>query len=303
MAVITTGHFAYALYPGISKWYQTEYDEFVPEYPEIFDYNKSNRAYEEEVGITGFGLAPVKGEGDSISYDTQEQGYLKRYTHITYGLGFIITREMVDDDLYDVAAKRRAQGLAFSMRQTKETVGANVLNRAFNGNYAGADGLEMCSLLHTNKSGGTWQNEPTTPADLSEAALEQACIDIADFQTDRGLKIRILPKALIIPPELQFEAIRILKSTLQPDTAENNINALRSMGAIPRVAINHYLTDTDAWFIKTNCKDGMKWYERRKDAFGVDNDFDTENAKFKATARYVFGWTDPRGVYGSPGSG
>jgi len=302
MAVISSGHFAYALYPGVSKWYQGSYDEFTPQYPEIFTYNKSKRAYEEEVGQTGFGLAPVKNEGQGITYDTQVQGYMKRYTHVTYGIGFVITREMYEDDLYDVAARRRAQGLAFSMRQTKETIAANVLNRAFTAAYTGGDGVELCATTHPNKSGGTWKNELTTAADLSEAALEQARIDIADFQTDRGLKINYKPVGLVIPPELEFEACRILKSVLQNDTANNATNALKSLGTIPKVIVNNYLTDTDAWFIKTGCPDGMKWYERRADEFGMDNDFDTELAKFKATARFSFGWTDPRGIFGSPGA-
>lgn len=302
MAVITSGHFAAALYPGINKWYQTAYDEHAPQYPVCFERNTSKRAYEEEVGTTGFGLAPVKNEGESISYDTTEQGYRKRYTHVTYALGFVITREMYEDDLYDVAARRRARALAFSMRQTKENVAANVFNRAFNSDYTGADGTELCATDHARKDGVTWQNEPTNAVDLSEAALEDAVNAIADFTTERGLIIDIKPKALLIPTELQWEATRILKSALQSDTAENNINALKTLGVIPQISVNNYLTDADAWFIITDCPDGLKYFERRGDAFDMDNDFDTENAKYKATGRYSFGWTDPRSVYGSPGA-
>lgn len=303
MPPIITGNFAKAIYPGVSAWYGMAYNEHTPEYPEIFSYNKSTRNFEEEVGITGFGLANVKAEGQGITYDTQYQGYIKRYTHVTYGLGFIITLEMMEDDLYDVVARRRARALAFSMRQTKEIVGANVYNRAFNSSYTGGDAKEMCATDHPNVTGGTWANELTTAADLSEASLEQASIDIGKLKNDKGLNIAIRPLKLIIPPDLEFEAVRILQSTLQNDTANNAINAIKSMGKIPQgYRVNHYFTDTDAWFILTDAPDGMKHFERRADSFGVDNDFDTENAKFKATARFSFGWTDPRGIFGSPGS-
>jgi len=291
------------VYPGVSAWYGMAYSEHSPEYPAIFAYNKSSRNFEEEVGITGFGLASVKSEGTSISYDTQYQGYIQRYTHITYGLGFIITREMVEDDLYDVVSKRRSRALAFSMRQTKEIVGANILNRAFSNSYVGPDGVELCSAVHPNVSGGTWANELATAADLSETSLEQACIDIGNLENDRGLKVAIRPLRLIIPIQLEFEAGRILKSTLQNDSANNAINVLKATGKFPGgVHVNHYLTDTDAWFIITDSPDGMKHYERRADDFAADNDFDTENAKFKATGRYSFGCTDRRGIFGSPGA-
>ncbi len=301
MGVITTGHFAYLLYPGINKIYGQAYNELTPQHPLLFEKETSDRAYEEDVGITGFGLAPVKGEGDGISYDTSEQGYLTRYTMIQYALGFIITEEMYEDDQYKKPMMRRAKGLAFSMRQTKEINGANVYNRAFNPDFVGGDGVEMCADDHPNKTGGTWRNELETPADLSEAALEQAVIDIARFKTDRGLTIAIKPACLVIPIDLQFEVTRILKSQLQVDNAEHNINALRTMGSIPKVVANNYLTDLDAWFIRTNCPDSLKYIERKADRFQVDNDFDTSNAKYKAAGRYAFGHTDPRGIFGSPG--
>ena len=306
MGVITTSNFAKDLVPGVKTWFGTKYKEYPIEYMDIFEKGNSTRAFEEEVGVTGMGLAAVKTEGAGIAYDDTEQGFVSRYTHVTYGLGFIITREMYEDGIAVTVALRRANALAFSIRQTKEIIGTNVLNRAFNSSYtmgAQSDGMELCSALHPNKSGGTWSNELATPADLSEAALEQACIDIADFKTDRGLKIAIMPQKIILPSELEFDAMRILESVGQSGTANNDINALKASKKFPGgVKVNHYLTDADAWFISTNCPDGMKYIERRADAFGTENDFDTENAKFKATFRCSFGWSDPRGIFGSPGA-
>lgn len=303
MGTITTGSFAKALWPGINKWYGMKYNEYKPEWPEIFDKFTSSKPFEEEVGVTGYGLAQVKNEGASIAYDDMEQGFISRYTHITYALGFIITQEMFDDNLYSEIGLRRAQSLAFSIRQTKEVVAANVLNRAYNASYTGGDGVELCSAVHRNKSGGTWANELATAADLSDTALEQACIDIAGFTNDRGLTIKVLPKKLLIPPELEFEAARILKSIQQPGTANNDINAIRVLGKIPQgYSVNHFLTDADAFFIKTDVTDGLKLFQRKPMAFGTDNDFDTTNAKFKSSERYSVGWSDPRGIFGSPGA-
>ena len=296
---INSSSFAKALWPGINKWYGRAYDEWPVEYSSLFDEETSNRQFEEDVGVTGFGLASVKPEGQGITYDEETQAFVTRYTHAVYALGFIVTREIFDDDQYDIVGKRRAEALAFSMRQTKETVGANVYNRAFNASYLGGDGLEMCSALHVNKSGGTWANELATGADLSESALEQACIDIAGFTNDRGLKIAVQPTKLIIPKELQFEAERILMSQGRVATADNDLNALNSMGKFRQVVVNHYLTEVDNWWIRTNVQNGTKCFNRRGMEFGIDNDFDTENAKYKASERYVFGWTDPRGVFGS----
>lgn len=306
MAVITTGNFAKDLVPGVKAWYMTKYKEYPIEYLEIFEKNTSTRAFEEEVGITGFGLAQIKTEGDGIQYDDQSQGFVNRYTHVTYGLGFIITREMYEDGIAVTVALRRASALAYSIRQTKEIVCANVLNRAFNSAYTmgtNSDAKELCSDAHPNKSGGTWRNELEVAADLSESALEQACIDIAALKTDRGLTIAIRPKKLILPPALEFDAFRILKSIGRVDTANNDINAIRASGKIPEgVAVNHYLTDTDAWFLKTDCPDGLKYMERRADAFGTENDFQTENGMFKSTTRFSVGWSDGRGCFGSPGA-
>lgn len=300
--IINSSSFAKALWPGINAWYGKEYNEYEVEHDKLFEKFTSGKAFEEDVGQSGFGLAVVKPEGASISYDTERQGFITRYNHVVYGLGFVITREMVEDDQYDVVGQRKASGLAFSMRQTKEIVAANVYNRAFNSAYVGGDGKEMIATDHPNVAGGTWSNELATPADISEAALEQASIDIQAFTNDRGLLIGVRPKCLIITPSQEFEVKRILGSALRVATANNDLNALKTMGIIPEVVVNHYLTDSDAWFIRTNVKNGLKHFERRKDEFGQDNDFDTENAKYKATARYSFGWTDPRAIYGSAGA-
>lgn len=302
MSVINTGSFAKALWPGVNAWYGKAYDEFPVEYTSLFDKHSSRKAWEEDVGISSFGLAVQKPEGAAVSYDSEKQGFVSRYQHVVYALGFVITREMMEDDQYDVVGQRKATGLAFSMRQTKEIIGANVYNRAFSGSYTGGDGVSLVSASHANVAGGTWSNTLATAADLSEASLEQACIDIAGFTNDRGLLIAVRPETLVIPRQLMFEAKRILGTEGRVGTDLNDLNALKTLGIIPKVVTNHYLTDADAWFIRTNVKDGMKYFERRADSFEMDNDFDTENAKFKATARYSFGWTDPRGIYGSAGA-
>jgi hypothetical protein len=301
MAVITTGSFSKALWPGINAWYGQAYNEHKVEYTDLFDTHTSRKAWEEDVGYSGFGLAIQKTEGNAVSYDSERQGFVSRYTHATYALGFIITREMVEDDLYDVAGQKKAKGLAFSMRQTKEILGANVFNRAFSSTYTGGDGKELCATDHPNIAGGTFANELATAADLSEASLEQACIDLMKLENDRGLKISIMPKTLIVPVDLAFEADKILRTEYEVGTANNTVNVVRSK--FPGgVRINHYLTDTDAWFIRTNAPDGMKYFSRRDDAFDMDDDFDTDNAKYKASFRCSFGWSDPRGVFGSPGA-
>jgi hypothetical protein len=300
MAIITTGSFAKALWPGINAWYGMQYDEHRVEYTDLFKTESSDKAYEEEVAVSGFGLAPKKAEAAGISYDTARQLFVKRYTNVTYGLGFIITREMYEDDLYSVIGKQRSRSLAFSMRQTKETVAGNIFNRAFNSSYTGGDGLELCSTAHVT-AGATFSNITNPASDLSTAALEQAAIDIMDFRDNRGLKISVQPRCLVVPTALAFEAQRILKSSLEHDTANNAINALKSMNVFPDgIKVNHYFTDANNWFILTNVPDGLKYFERRADDFSPgENDFDTENARYKATARYVFGWTDPRAVFGS----
>ncbi len=302
MSVINSGSFAKALWPGVNAWYGRAYDAYPEEYTKLFEKQTSTKAFEEDVGISSFGLAVQKSEGSPISYDSERQGFISRYQHTVYALGFIITREMMEDDQYDVIGKRKAEGLAFSMRQTKEVIGANVYNRAFSSSYVGGDGVALISASHPNIKGGTWSNQIATAADLSEAALEQACIDIAGFTNDAGLLIAVRPESLVIPRQLIFEAKRILETDGRVGTDNNDLNAIRTLGSIPTIITNHFLTDTDAWFIKTNVQNGMKYMERRADAFDMDNDWDTENAKFKATARYSFGWTDPRALYASAGA-
>lgn len=303
MGIINTSSFAKLIWPGLNSIYGRSYAEWPVEYTKLFDMNKSKKAYEEDLGTTGLGYAQVKSEGGSVSYDEESQAFLTRYSHVVYALGFIITREIYEDDQYGVVGSRRAKGLAFSMRQTKEVVGANVYNRAFNSSYTGGDGVSMCSDSHPNYAGGTQSNILATAADLSEASLEQAAIDVSKWTNDRGLKISIKPQSLVIPYDLAFEAERILMSPYRVGTANNDINALKEMGMFPGgIIVNHYLTDTDAWFIKTNAMDSLKHFSRRAMQFGIDNDFDTENAKFKATERYSFGWSDWRGIYGTPGA-
>lgn len=299
---INTSSFAKALWPGVNAWYGKEYAEYPVEYVDLFEKNTSKRNFEEDVGVSSFGLAIEKPEGTAIQYDTERQAFTTRYTHAVFALGFVITREVMEDDQYDIVGQRKAQGLAFSVRQTKEVVGANVYNRAFNTSYLGGDGKALLVSDHPNLAGGTWSNILGTAADLSEAALEQAAIDIAGFTNDRGLTIAVRPECLVIPRQLIYEAKRILGSDGRVASADNDLNALKTMGVIPKVVANHFLTDTDAWFIRTNVKNGMKYFERRGDEFAMDNDFDTENAKYKATGRYSFGWTDPRGLYGTPGA-
>lgn len=299
---INSGSFAKALWPGVNAWYGKAYGDYPEEYLQLFEKNSSSKAWEEDVGISSFGLAVQKGEGAPISYDTERQGFTTRYQHVVFALGFIITKEVFDDDQYEIVGKRKAGGLARSIRQTKEIVGANVYNRAFNASFVGGDGVSMINAAHPNIAGGTWSNQIATAADISEAALEQAAIDIAGFTDDRGLIIAAKPKALVIPRQLIYEAKRILTADGRVGTDYNDPNVLKNMGVIPSTVVNHYLTDTDAWFIRTDVRDGLKYFERDADSFDMDNDFDTDNAKYKARSRYSFGWSDPRAIYGSAGA-
>jgi hypothetical protein len=303
MAVITSGSHPKLLWPGIKKIWGREYGEHPLECVELFTSEGSTQSYEEDVHITGFGLAPVKSEGNSVTYDSETQGYTSRYTNVAYALGYMVTREEKDDNLYMKSSITRAKALAFSMRQTRENVGANVYNRAFDSNYTGGDGVELLSTAHIDDVGGTYSNHLTVAADLSESALEDMLIQISDAKNGKNLKISIRGDKLIIPTALQFEATRILSTVLRVGTADNDINAIKAKGLLPGgIAINHYLTDTDAWFIRTNCPEGMKAYNRVAVQFTQDNDFDTDNAKAKAYERYSLGHTDPRGLYGSPGA-
>jgi hypothetical protein len=308
MGVVTSSSFAKLLWPGLNAVYGNTYKDYPEEWAKLFEKNKSDRAYEEDLGYSGLGLASVKSEGNAITYDSDRQGFTTRYNHVTYANGFIITREMYEDNQYQQVGARKAAALARSLKRTKEIIGANIFNRAFNNAYEGGDGVSLIACAattdtsHPNVAGGSWTNGLATAADLSEAALEQACIDIWAFTDDRGLLIAAKPKMLLIHPSNTFEAKRILGSEGRYDTPNNDLNALKTMGMVPSVEVNHYLTDADAWFLLTDVPDGLKYFERRGDAFEMDNDFDTENAKFKATARYSFGWSDPRCVYGSAGA-
>ncbi len=297
---ITTGSAANLLWPGLNKIFGGTYDEYPLQCMDIFESESSDKHFLRDLNLNGFGLAVHKAEGTGITYDELSQGWRVDYTPKVFGLAYSVSREAVEDDLYRELSAKGAKRLAFSLRQTKEVHCANVLNRAFDSNYLmdGSDGVELGSSAHLLSKGGTFANELATTADLSELSLEQAIIDIGNMKNDAGLRIRIVPQKLIIPIELQFEAERILKSTLQNDTANNATNALRSRGMLPGgVSLNNYLTDPDAWFIKTNCPDGMKLVQRRGADFTNDTDFDTENMKFKATERYIAGWTDPRGLF------
>lgn len=300
--VITTGNHPKALWPGMHAFFGRKYNEHPVEYTTLFDMERSSKNYEEDTEVTGFGLAPVKTEGASTSYDSESQSWTKRYVHTAYSLGYIVTREELDDNLYEVVSRRRIRALAFSMRQTKEIVAANVYNRAFNSSYTGGDGKELLATDHPTLD-GTQSNELATAADLSEASLEDLAIQIMNAKNSRGLRISVMPRCLIVPPALAFEATRILNSQLQSGTANNDINALRSMGTFPEgIKVNHYLTDTDAFFIRTNVPDSMRGFDRIRVEFTQDNDFDTDNAKAKAYERYSFGWSDWRGLFGSPGA-
>lgn len=291
------------LEPGLNALFGLEYDKYPEECKQIFDSESSDRAFEEEVMLSGFGEAATKAEGGGVTYDSASEAWTARYSHETIALAFAITEEAIEDNLYDRLSARYTKALARSMRHTKEVKGANVLNRAFNNSYLGGDGLELISTAHPLTSGGTLANEPSTATDLNETALENAMIDIAAFVDERGLKIAVQGQKLIIPAELQFVAERLLKSEGRVGTADNDLNALRSSGMLPQgYTVNHYLTDSDAWFVKTDAPNGMKLFERAKVKTSMEGDFETGNVRYKARERYSFGWSDPRAIYGSPGA-
>jgi len=285
---------------GVAAWFGAEYEKHPTQYTKLFDVKTSNKNYEELVEQTGFGLAPVKAEGSSTAYDSHAQGSLSRGVNKAYSLGYIVTREEKDDNLYSEVSMQRAGSLAFSMAQTRENVGANVYNRAFNSSYVGGDGKELLATDHPSLAGDQ-SNELATAADLSEASLEDLTIQIMDAKNSKGLKISLQPKCLIVPTALIYDAQRILKSTLQTGSANNDINAIGSMSVIPDVAVNNYLTDNDAFYIRTNAPSGMCWYDRNAVEFSKDEDFDTDNAKAKAYMRFVPFYGDWRGLFGSAG--
>jgi len=302
--VITTASHPKALWPGIKAWWGQTYNEHETEYTDLFDTDTSEKNYEEDVQISGFGLVPQKSQGAPVTYDSEIQGFVTRYTHVAYASGYIVTKEELDDNLYEQVSRKRAAGLAMAFRQTKENIAANVYNRAFTSGYNGGDGVVMCSALHPNTSGGTWSNIPTTAVDLSEASLEDALVQIMGTTNDRGLLIAIQPKTLHIARQEVFNAQRILKSQYQNNSANNAINVLNAGNYIPGgFKINHYFTSAHAWFIRNTIPagTGMKYYERVGVMFDQDNDFDTLNVKAKGYERYSFGWTDPRCIFGSNG--
>ena len=290
------------LEPGLNALFGLEYRQYANEAAEIFDTESSDRAFEEEVMLSGFGNASVKPEGQGVSYDDAQETFTARYTNETIALAFAITEEAIEDNLYDRLASRYTKALARSMASTKQIKGAAVLNNAFDSSYAGGDGVELCSAVHPTLS-GTFSNELATAADLNETSLEQALIDIAAFTDERGLKIAARGMKMIIPSALQFTADRLMKSDGRTGTADNDINALANMGMIPQgYAINHYLTSTKKFYIKTDVPNGLKHFNRSPIKTTMEGDFDTGNVRYKARERYVFGFSDPRGVFGSPGA-
>jgi hypothetical protein len=293
------------LLPGLNALFGLEYKRYGEEHQEIYETESSERSFEEETKLSGFSAAPVKNEGNAIAYDNAQEAWTARYTHETIALGFSLTEEAVEDNLYDTLSARYTKALARGMAYTKQVKAANVLNNGFNtsGSYNGGDGVPLFSASHPLVTGGTNSNIPTTPADLNETSLENAVIQIAAWTDERGLLIAAKPRKLIVPPALQFVATRLLETELRVGTADNDINALKNNGSIPEgYAINHFLTDTNAWFLTTDVPNGMKHFVRTPLATSMDGDFDTGNVRYKARERYSFGWSDPLGMYGSAGA-
>jgi len=290
------------LEPGLNALFGLEYKGYENEHAEIYDEESSDRAFEEEVMLSGFGEAAVKTEGAGVTYDQAQEVYTSRYTHETISLAFSLTEEAIEDNLYDRLASRYTKALARSMATTKQIKAASILNGAFTTSLGG-DGKPLCATDHPTLGGPDLRNELAVAADLSETSLEQALIDISAFTDERGLKISVQGMKLIIPKELQFTADRILKSTLRVGTADNDINAIRNMGMVPQgYTVNHYLTDPDAFFIKTDAPNGMKMFQRVNIKTAFEGDFETGNVRYKARERYVFGFSDVRGIFGSPGA-
>jgi len=293
------------LEPGLNALFGLEYNRYDNEHTEIFTSESSDRAFEEEVMLTGFAGAAIKQEGAGVQFDQASEAYTSRYTHQTIALAFAITEEAIEDNLYDRLASRYTRALARSMSQTKQTIAANVLNNGFDtsGSYDGGDGVSLLNSSHPLANGSTFSNILATAADLNETSLEQSLIDIAGFVDERGLKIALQGRKLIIPKELQFTAERVLKSPLRTATSDNDINAMLNMGMIPEgYRVNHFLTDTDAFFIITDAPNGLKEFVRSPIKTAIEGDFDTGNVRFKARERYSFGWSDPRGIFGTPGA-
>ena len=291
------------LLPGLNALFGLEYATYGQEHKEIYETESSERSFEEETKLSGFSAAPVKNEGAPIAYDNGQEAWTARYTHVTIAQGFSLTEEAIEDNLYDSLSARYTKGLARSMAYTKQVRAASVLNNGFSASYPGGDGVALFSAPHPLVSGGTNSNIPSTPADLNETSLEAAVIQISLWTDERSLLIAAKPKKLIVPPSLQFVATRLLETELRVGTNDNDINALKNNGSIPGgYAINHFLTDTNAWFLTTDVPNGMKHFVRVPLSTGMDGDFDTGNVRYKSRERYSFGWSDPLGMYGSAGA-
>ena len=291
------------LEPGLNALFGMEYARYENEHAEIFDTESSDRAFEEEVMLVGFGNASTKSEGAGIQFDSANEAYTARYSHETVALAFALTEEAVEDNLYDRLGARYTRALARSMAHTKQIKAAAVLNNGFDSNFAGGDGKALLTTDHPLAGGGSFANEPTTAADLNETSLENALIEISTFVDERNMILALRGMKLIVPPQLQFVADRLLESTLRVGTSDNDVNAIRNMGMLPEgYTVNHFLTDPDAWFVKTDAPNGFKHFERSPLRTSMEADFDTGNMRYKARERYSFGWSDPRCVYGSEGA-
>ena len=300
---ITRSQMLKELVPGLNALFGLEYARYGEEHKEIFEITSSERAFEEEVKLSGFGTAPVKSEGGSIAYDNAQEAYTSRYTHETIALGFAVTEEAMEDNLYDSLSARYTKALARAMAYTKQVKAAAILNNGFNPSFTYGDGQALFSTAHPLVAGGTNSNRPATSADLNETSLEAAVIQIAAWTDERGLLIAAKPRKLIVPPNLQFVATRLLETSLRVGTTDNDINALKNNGSIPEgYTVNHFLTDTNAWFLTTDVPNGLKHFVRVPLATSMDQDFDTGNNRYKARERYSFGVSDPLGMFGSPGA-
>ena len=291
------------LEPGLNALFGLEYETYGEQHKEVFETETSERSFEEETKLSGFSAAPVKNEGSAIAYDNAQEAWTARYQHETIALGFSLTEEAIEDNLYDSLSARYTKALALAMAYTKQVKAANVLNNGFSSTYPGGDGVELFSTAHPLVSGGSNSNEPATPADLNETSLEAAVIQIAAWTDERGLLIAAKPRKLIVPPSLMFVATRLLETELRVSTNNNDINAIKNNGSIPGgYTVNNFLTDNNAWFLTTDVPNGLKHFVRTPLATSMDGDFDTGNVRYKARERYSFGWSDPLGIFGSPGA-
>lgn len=291
------------LLPGLNALFGLEYKRYGEEHKEIFETETSERSFEEETKLSGFAAAPVKSEGSAITYDNAQEVFTSRYNHETIALGFSLTEEAIEDNLYDSLSSRYTKALARAMAYTKQTKAAAVLNNGFNAAFPGGDGVPLFSASHPQVNGGVNSNIPSTPADLNETSLEAAVIQIAGWTDERGLLIAAKPRKLIVPPSQMFIATRLLETELRVGTADNDLNAIKTNGSIPEgYTVNHFLTDTDAWFLTTDVPNGLKHFVRTPMSTSMDGDFDTGNVRYKARERYSFGWSDPLGMYGSEGA-